>query len=65
MFFELGDSDMTQEQYALLDQIRSYLKCVKTDLRYLGKLPRFTQNIDWMLDELECYINLQKELDSD
>lgn len=56
---------MTQEQYALLDQIRSYLKCVKTDLRYLGKLPRFTQNIDWMLDELEQYIDLQKELDSE
>jgi CHASE3 domain sensor protein len=54
---------MTKEQYALLHQIQAYLKCVKTDLRYLGKLPRFTQNIDWMLDELEQYIDLQKELD--
>lgn len=54
---------MTKDEYALLDQIRAYLRCVRTDLNYLGKLPRFTQNIEWMLDELDEYINLQKELD--
>ncbi len=54
---------MNQEQYATLDRLREHLLEASADLELLGKLPRFTQNISWMLDELEQYIELQKELD--
>lgn len=54
---------MTQEDYATLDRLRTNLLDASTELVVLGKLPRFTQNIDYMLDELDEYINLQKELD--
>jgi CHASE3 domain sensor protein len=56
---------MTQEQYATLDRLRTNLRDAASELELLGKLPRFVQNIDWMLDELEYYINLQRELDGE
>lgn len=56
---------MNQEQYATLDRLRTNLLDAASELELLGKLPRFVQNIDWMLDELEQYIELQKELDSE
>lgn len=54
---------MTQEQYATLDRLRTTLLDAASELELLGKLPRFVQNLSWMLDELDQYINLQKELD--
>jgi hypothetical protein len=54
---------MTQEQYYLLERLRTNLLDAASELELLGKLPRFVQNIDWMLDELGEYIKLQKELD--
>lgn len=54
---------MIQEDYAALDRLRTNLLDAASELELLDKLPRFTQNIDWMLDELEQYISLQKELD--
>jgi hypothetical protein len=58
---------MNQEQYATLDRLRTHLLDAASELELLGgtsvvRLPRFVQNIDWMLDELDQYINLQKEL---
>lgn len=55
---------MTQEQYYLLERLRANLLDATSDLELLGKLPRFVQSIDWMLDELDEYIKLQKEIDS-
>lgn len=54
---------MNQEQYATLDRLRTHLLDAASELELLGKLPRFVQNLDWILDELDQYINLQKELD--
>ena len=54
---------MTQEDYATLNRLREHLIDAASELESLGKLPRFVQNIDWMLDELDEYIKLQKELD--
>jgi hypothetical protein len=54
---------MNQEQYATLDRLRTNLLDAAHELELLGKLPRFVQNISWLLDELDQYINLQKELD--
>lgn len=54
---------MNQQQYAILDRLRVNLLDALMELELLGKLPRFVQNIDWMLDELDVYIELQKELD--
>lgn len=56
---------MNQEQYATLDRLRTHLLDAASELEVLSKLPRFTQNIDYMLDELEEYIKLQKELDGE
>lgn len=53
---------MHQEQYATLDRLRTNLLDAASELELLGKLPRFVQNLSWMLDELEQYIELQKEL---
>lgn len=54
---------MTQEDYATLDRLQEHLLDAASELELLGRLPRFVQNIDWMLDELKQYIELQKELD--
>lgn len=54
---------MTQEEYGTLDRLQEHLLDAASELELLGKLPRFVQSIDWMLDELEEYIKLQKELD--
>lgn len=54
---------MNQEQYATLDRLRTNLLDAASEIELLDKLPRFTQNIDHMLDELECYINMHKALD--
>lgn len=54
---------MNQEQYATLDRLRTHLLDAASELELLGNLPRFTQNLSWMLDELDEYIELQKELD--
>ena len=56
---------MTQEQYYCLERLRTNLLDAASELEYLDKLPRFVQNIDWMLDELDCYIKLQKEIDGE
>lgn len=53
---------MKQEDYATLDRLRTHLLDASSELVLLGKLPRFVQNLDWMLDELDQYVNLQKEL---
>lgn len=47
-----------------LDMLRCHLQNALSELEDLGKLPRFTQNIEFMLDELGEYIKLQKELES-
>ena len=56
---------MTQEHYYTLERLRTNLLDAASELELLGRLPRFVQNIDWMLDELEEYIKLQKEIDSE
>jgi len=54
---------MTQEQYYLLERLRTNLLDAASELELLEKLPRFVQTLDWMLDELDEYIKLQKGLD--
>lgn len=56
---------MTQEDYAILDRLQEHLLDAASELELLGKLPRFVQNIDWLLDELGEYIKLQKEVDNE
>lgn len=56
---------MRQEDYATLDRLRTHLLDAGSELEILGKLPRFVQNISWMLDELDQYIELQKEIDGE
>lgn len=56
---------MTQEDYATLDRLKEHLLDAASELEILGKLPRFVQNLDWMLDELGEYIKLQKDIDGE
>lgn len=53
---------MTQEEMYSLERLQTNLLDAASELEYLQKLPRFVQNLSWMLDELEEYIKLQKEM---
>lgn len=54
---------MNQEQYATLHRLREHLTDALHELDLLGKLPRVRQNIEFMVDSVDEYVNLQKDLD--
>lgn len=56
---------MRQEDYATLYRFKASLLDAASELELLGKLPRFVQGLDWMLDELDQFIELQKEIDGE